>query len=76
GAEPDLATVGKASGRGIPAAALVGKPEYMSLFEQGKNVRAGTYSGAPPPCAAVLATLKQLATAYYAALRTLRDRLR
>ncbi|WP_044319420.1 aminotransferase class III-fold pyridoxal phosphate-dependent enzyme [Pseudomonas amygdali] len=76
GAEPDLATVGKAIGSGIPVAALVGKPEYMRLFEQGKIVRAGTYSGAPPACAAVLATLKQLATANYAALLTRGDQLR
>ncbi|NAT59745.1 aspartate aminotransferase family protein [Pseudomonas syringae pv. actinidifoliorum] len=76
GAEPDLATVGKAIGSGVPVAALVGKPEYMGLFEQGKIVRAGTYSGAPPACAAVLATLKQLAAADYAALLARGDRLR
>ncbi|EPN38686.1 glutamate-1-semialdehyde 2,1-aminomutase [Pseudomonas syringae pv. actinidiae ICMP 19095] len=71
-----MATVGKAIGSGVPVAALVGKPEYMGLFEQGKIVRAGTYSGAPPACAAVLATLKQLATADYAALLARGDRLR
>lgn len=76
GAEPDLATVGKAIGSGVPVAALVGKPEYMGLFEQGKIIRAGTYSGAPPACAAVLATLKQLATADYRALLARGDRLR
>lgn len=76
GAEADLATVGKAIGSGVPVAALVGKPEYMGLFEQGKIVRAGTYSGAPPACAAVLATLKQLASADYPALLTRGDQLR
>lgn len=76
GAEADLATVGKAIGSGVPVAALVGKPEYMALFEQGKIVRAGTYSGAPPACAAVLATLKQLACADYSALLARGDVLR
>lgn len=76
GAEADLATVGKAIGSGVPVAALVGKPEYMTLFEQGKIVRAGTYSGAPPACAAVLATLKQLAGADYTRLLARGDRLR
>jgi glutamate-1-semialdehyde 2,1-aminomutase len=76
GAEADLATVGKAIGSGVPVAALVGKPEYMGLFEQGKIVRAGTYSGAPPACAAVLATLKQLASADYPALLARGDKLR
>lgn len=76
GADADLATVGKAIGSGVPVAALVGKPEYMGLFEQGKIVRAGTYSGAPPACAAVLATLKQLASADYAALLARGNHLR
>jgi glutamate-1-semialdehyde 2,1-aminomutase len=76
GAEPDLGCVGKAIGSGVPVAALVGKPQYMGLFEQGRIVRAGTYSGAPPACAAVLATLKQLAVADYPALLARGEALR
>jgi glutamate-1-semialdehyde 2,1-aminomutase len=76
GAEPDLACVGKAIGSGVPVAALVGKPQYMGLFEQGRIVRAGTYSGAPPACAAVLATLERLAQADYPALLARGDTLR
>jgi glutamate-1-semialdehyde 2,1-aminomutase len=76
GAEPDLATVGKAIGSGVPVAALVGRPRYMSLMETGQVVRAGTYSGAPPACAAVLATLGQLAEADYPALLARGDQLR
>ena len=76
GAEPDLATVGKAIGSGVPVAALLGKAELMSLFEQGRVVRAGTYSGAPPACAAVLATLQQLVQKDYAALLARGNRLR
>jgi glutamate-1-semialdehyde 2,1-aminomutase len=76
GAEPDLATVGKAIGSGVPVAALVGKPQYMALFEHGRIVRAGTYSGAPPACAAVIATLRRLATADYPCLLTRGNLLR
>lgn len=76
GAEPDLACVGKAIGSGMPVAALVGKPQYMGLFEEGKIVRAGTYSGAPPACAAVLATLERLANADYPALLARGETLR
>jgi glutamate-1-semialdehyde 2,1-aminomutase len=76
GAEPDLACVGKAIGSGVPVAALVGKPQYMGMFEQGRIARAGTYSGAPPACAAVLATLERLAQADYPALLTRGDNLR
>ncbi|HEX8541254.1 MAG TPA: aminotransferase class III-fold pyridoxal phosphate-dependent enzyme [Pseudomonas sp.] len=60
GVDADLATVGKAIGSGIPVAALLGTPEVMQLFEQKRIVRAGTYSGNPPACAAVVATLEQL----------------
>lgn len=60
GVDADLATVGKAIGSGIPVAALLGKPEIMQLFEEKRVVRAGTYSGNPPACAAVVATLEQL----------------
>ncbi|WP_407310118.1 aspartate aminotransferase family protein [Pseudomonas sp. nanlin1] len=76
GAEPDLATLGKAIGSGIPVAALVGRPTLMGLFEEGRIVRAGTYSGAPPACAAVLATLAQLAVSDYAGLLARGERLR
>jgi glutamate-1-semialdehyde 2,1-aminomutase len=60
GVDADLATVGKAIGSGVPVAALLGKPEIMQLFEDKRIVRAGTYSGNPPACAAVVATLEQL----------------
>lgn len=76
GAEPDLATVGKAIGSGVPVAALVGKAAYMKLFEQGLVVRAGTYSGAPPACAAVVSTLEHLAGADYAGLLARGEQLR
>ena len=53
GIDPDLATLGKTIGSGIPAAAVVGKPEVMALLTNGKMSRAGTYSGNPLMAAAV-----------------------
>ncbi|TFZ33469.1 aminotransferase class III-fold pyridoxal phosphate-dependent enzyme, partial [Pseudomonas syringae] len=72
----DLALVGKASGGGVPGGARVGEPEQVGLFGQGEGVRAGTEGGAPPACAAVLAALRQLATADYPALLRRGDQLR
>ncbi len=46
GVIPDLTTLGKGIGNGLPVAALVGKREYMGVFEQGA-VSSGTYSGNP-----------------------------
>lgn len=68
GVDADLATVGKAIGSGTVVAAVVGKPEIMDVFENRRANRAGTYSGNPPACAAVLATLGQLRTQDYPAL--------
>lgn len=76
GLEPDLATLGKAIGSGMPVAALAGRPEIMALFEQGRIARAGTYSGNPAACAAVLATMHELAALDYPALLARGERLR
>ncbi|TBU87533.1 aspartate aminotransferase family protein [Phytopseudomonas dryadis] len=65
--DADLACVGKAIGSGIPVAAVLGTAEVMREFETGNVVRAGTYSGNPPACAAVLATLGKLKRFDYAA---------
>jgi len=76
GVDADLAAVGKAIGSGIPVAALLGKPDLMDLFERGQVVRAGTYSGNPPACAAVVATLDLLVPQDYLALLARGDALR
>lgn len=60
GLNPDLATVGKAIGSGIAVAAVLGRPDVMAALEDGRAARAGTYSGNPLACAAVLATLSEL----------------
>lgn len=79
GLDPDLATVGKAIGSGIAVAGVLGKPEVMAALADGRAIRAGTYSGNPISCAAVIATMATLKTADYAALlaagRVLRDRI-
>jgi len=74
--DADMATVGKAIGSGVPVAALVGKESVMAYLESGAVIRAGTYSGNPPVCAAVLATMQLLGKQDYAPLLARGDALR
>jgi len=60
GLDPDLASVGKAIGNGVPVSAVVGKPEILQGFEEGRVARGGTFSGNPLACAAVSSTLALL----------------
>lgn len=76
GLDPDLATVGKAIGSGIAVAAVVGRRELMAAAEDGRAVRAGTYSGNPVASAAVVASMRLLGEADYGALLARGDRLR
>ena len=76
GLDPDIASVGKAIGNGVPVSAIVGKPHILAGFEQGKVLRGGTFSGNPLACAAVLATLEQLDAADYPQLIARGERLR
>ncbi|MBV4542787.1 aspartate aminotransferase family protein [Pseudomonas vlassakiae] len=76
GLDPDLASVGKAIGNGVPVSAIVGKPHVLAAFEEGRVLRGGTFSGNPMACAAVMATLAQLDTADYTALIKKGDGLR
>jgi len=59
GVTPDLATFGKAMAGGFPNAALVGKAEYMGLFEEGVN-HSGTFNSNVMSMAATAAALEQL----------------
>ena len=60
--EPDLTTLGKIVGGGLPAAAYGGSRELMSrVAPQGDVYQAGTLSGNPLAMAAGLETLRQLA---------------
>ncbi|NDL63256.1 aminotransferase class III-fold pyridoxal phosphate-dependent enzyme [Acerihabitans arboris] len=76
GVDADFATVGKAIGSGTVVAALVGKARHMAVFDDGRAVRAGTYSGNPPVCAAVIATLAELRRQDYRQLLARGDALR
>lgn len=61
GIEPDLTTMGKIVGGGMPLGAFGGKRELMKhVLPSGKVFQAGTLSGNPVATAAGCATLKQL----------------
>ena len=58
GIEPDIMTLGKGIGGGVPLAALLAT-EAASCFEHGDQ--GGTFNGNPLMCAAGLAVLQQVA---------------
>jgi acetylornithine/N-succinyldiaminopimelate aminotransferase len=58
GVEPDIMTLGKGIGGGVPLAALLAT-EQASCFEHGDQ--GGTFNGNPLMCAAGLAVLEQVA---------------
>lgn len=61
GIRPDLTTLGKIMGGGMPAAAFGGRAEVMaSIAPEGPVYQAGTLSGNPVAMAAGLATLNEL----------------
>ena len=69
GVTPDLTTMGKIIGGGLPVGAYGGKEEYMKRIAPAGDVyQAGTLSGNPLAMAAGLATLNILEKADYAGL--------
>lgn len=69
GVTPDLTTLGKIIGGGLPVGAYGGKTEIMQrIAPSGDVYQAGTLSGNPLAMAAGLATLKKLAALDYKAL--------
>jgi glutamate-1-semialdehyde 2,1-aminomutase len=61
GIEPDLTTLGKIVGGGMPIGAVGGRREIMQhILPAGKVFQAGTLSGNPVATACGIATLKQL----------------
>ncbi|MFB4166072.1 4-aminobutyrate--2-oxoglutarate transaminase [Alteribacillus sp. JSM 102045] len=52
---PDLITVSKSMGGGVPISGLIGRAEVMDAADPGEL--GGTYSGSPLGCAAALAVL-------------------
>lgn len=69
GVTPDLTTLGKIIGGGLPVGAYGGKAEYMAqIAPSGGVYQAGTLSGNPLAMAAGIATLRVLQKSDYAAL--------
>lgn len=69
GITPDLTTLGKIIGGGLPVGAYGGKAEYMRhIAPEGGVYQAGTLSGNPLAMAAGIATLNVLAKSDYDAL--------
>jgi glutamate-1-semialdehyde 2,1-aminomutase len=76
GVRPDLTTLGKVIGGGLPVGAVGGRREIMArLAPTGPVYQAGTLSGNPLATAAGIATLENLTAAVYSRLETLAQRL-
>jgi glutamate-1-semialdehyde 2,1-aminomutase len=77
GVEPDLTTLGKVIGGGLPVGAYGGRSEIMSLIApSGPVYQAGTLSGNPLAMSAGIATLRVLQRpGVWAAMETGVDRL-
>jgi glutamate-1-semialdehyde 2,1-aminomutase len=66
GVTPDLTTLGKIVGGGLPMGAFCGKKEIMELIApNGPVYQAGTFSGNPISVQAGISTLSQLDDAFY-----------
>jgi glutamate-1-semialdehyde 2,1-aminomutase len=79
GVTPDLTTMGKIIGGGLPVAAFGGRDALMDLLDPGREGalgQGGTYNGNPLGMAAGLAALRELTPPVYARLEALGDRLR
>lgn len=68
GLEPDLVTLGKAIGSGVPVAAVIGTDEAFASVVDGRTSRAGTYHGNPLVTAAVKATMDTIRSQDYGAM--------
>jgi len=76
GIQPDLTTMGKVIGGGLPVGAYGGRADLMRrISPEGDVYQAGTLSGNPLAMAAGLATLSQLDEGSYTRLEALGARL-
>ncbi|MBV27526.1 MAG: glutamate-1-semialdehyde-2,1-aminomutase [Gammaproteobacteria bacterium] len=74
--QPDLTTLGKIVGGGLPVGAFGGRADIMNcIAPMGPVYQAGTLSGNPLAMAAGLATLNNLTPAVYAKLASTTDAL-
>jgi glutamate-1-semialdehyde 2,1-aminomutase len=76
GVQPDLVTLAKALGGGLPSGAIGGTAEVMRVVEDGTVYQVGTYNGNPLGMAAARANLLDVLTPdAYAHLERLNDRI-
>ncbi len=76
GVTPDLVTLAKALGGGLPVGAIGGTEEVMACVEDGRVYQVGTYNGNPLGMAATRASLTEVMTPdAYAHLEALNDRI-
>jgi glutamate-1-semialdehyde 2,1-aminomutase len=76
GVRPDLVTLAKALGAGLPCGAIGGSEEVMSVVEDGTVYQVGTFNGNPLGMAAARASLLEVLTPEaYARLERVSDRI-
>ena len=76
GAQPDIVTLAKSLGGGLPAGALGMTAELVALVEDGRVRQLGTYNGNPLSMAAAIASLREVLTpAAYTELERLGARM-
>jgi 4-aminobutyrate aminotransferase len=72
GVRPDIITLAKGIGSGMPIGLMVGARKYMEKWPPGSH--ANTYGGNPVCCAAALATLKLVSGHYMENARAMGER--
>ncbi len=76
GVVPDMVTLAKTLGGGLPSGAIGGSEEVMSVVEDGSVYQVGTYNGNPLAMAAARASLEHVLTPdAYRLLDELNDRI-
>jgi glutamate-1-semialdehyde 2,1-aminomutase len=76
GVTPDMVTLAKSLGGGLPTGAIGGSAEVMEVVETGRVYQVGTYNGNPLGMAAARASLERVLTAEaYSRLNQLSDRI-
>jgi glutamate-1-semialdehyde 2,1-aminomutase len=76
GVVPDMVTMAKSLGGGLPTGAIGGTEEVMEVVEDGRVYQVGTYNGNPLGMAAARASLTEVLTPEaYAHLDGLNDRI-
>ena len=76
GVDPDITTLGKLVGGGMPVGAFGGKSHIMDMMSGGSISSGGTYSANPMTLAAGLAHMEEATPEVYAHLKALGERLR